>query len=410
MNRSIATQSAAEASVEMGEEKEAETIEQDFESVCKMHHLTEETIGKLVANGISSLEILKLVKKEHMSQVCTDWQLGQVLALEALLTKLQEPDRTMTAQKHIQPQQMLVNQMDASGLGAFPHTVGNGVPGTSGLGHSTTPNLGLAAGWNGLPPSPVMHQSQQPVAESSIPPPAGVRPMGLGTAQGDLRNILQMMTAGNAATSTTHQLPGIIDDPTVHLIPQNSTTQKGEKPLLIVDFASDLGAPCETREQILSEQDGQSIVVKSSARKIKLDQISPAQWISANARILAELLRTGKLQQDKVLNYLGYTAKVGDLALRYSWLSVLYYDHEYRHLQAQYQFEWGRDAPHLATTRLRERQSGNNHSAKPMSKKVPICRNYNSKGCSLSVCSYKHICSEPGCGKPHSKVNHSKEA
>ncbi len=156
---------------------------------------------------------------------------------------------------------------------------------------------------------------------------------------------------------------------------------------------------------MLSEQDGQSIVFKTGSKKLKLESISPAQWISANARIMADLLRQGKLQHNQVPFYLSYTAKVGDLALRYTWLSVLYYDNEYRHLQAQLQFHWGLDAPHLATTRLHDRTAASGPSAKPATKK-PVCKNFNSKGCTFSACSYRHICSEPGCGKAHPKHKH----
>lgn len=225
---------------------------------------------------------------------------------------------------------------------------------------------------------------------------------------GGLQHLLHMVAPDRQATGHQPRLSLSLDDPTIHLTPQSIT--KGEKPLLIVDFASDLGAPRDSdSEQVLSELNGQSIVVKSSSKKLKLENISPAQWIGANARIMAELLRQGKLQESQVLNYLSYTAKIGDLALRYSWLSVLYYDNEYRYLQAQYNFEWGRDVPHLATTRLRERQSTNNPSAKPSAKRNQICKNYNSKGCSFTGCSYRHICSESGCGKSHSQLNHSKE-
>ena len=175
--------------------------------------------------------------------------------------------------------------------------------------------------------------------------------------------------------------------------------------MLIVDYATDLGGPHDPTEQVLSEQDGQAIIAKTGPKKLKLESISPAQWISANSRIMAELLRQGKLQHHQIPMYLSYTAKIGDLALRYTWQSVLLYDNEYRHLQAKLQFDWGRDAPHLATTRLRDRTPASTASAKPTKK--PVCKNYNSKGCTYGAsCSYRHICSEPGCGKSHPKTKH----
>ena len=116
-----------------------------------------------------------------------------------------------------------------------------------------------------------------------------------------------------------------------------------------------MGGETPESEQALSEANRQAIVVKSTTKKLKLESISPAQWIAANSCIRTELILRGKLPASQMLNYLSSTAKIGDLALRYSWLSVLYYDNEYRYFQAQYKFEWGRDAPHLATTSLRER-------------------------------------------------------
>ena len=200
-----------------------------------------------------------------------------------------------------------------------------------------------------------------------------------------------------------------MEDPTVHLLPHH--LYKGENPLLIVDYATDLGCSYDLSEQVLSEQDGQSIIVKTGAKKLKLENISPAQWISANARIMAELLRQGKLQQHQIPLYLSYTAKIGDLALRYAWQSVLAYDNEYRYLQANMQFLWGLDAPHLAKTRLRERvkrTAASTSSAKSNSQK-PICKNYNSKGCTYTACTYRHICSEQGCGKSHPQNQHKSE-
>lgn len=289
--------------------------------------------------------------------------------------------------------------------GGLPFTGPNGQP-------LQPPTVGLPfTGHNGqplLPPSvglPFTALNGQPVHSS-----AGY---GLPTAgqyhPGSEIPILHHLLGRQATDHRPSHVVGMIDDPTVHLNPQNNALSKGEKPLLVIDFASDLGGSRDQSEQVLSEQDGQSIVVKSGAKKLKLESISPAQWIGANARIMAELLRLGKLQYGQIPYYLGYTAKIGDLALRYSWLSVLHHDNEYRFLQAQYQFDWGRDAPHLATTRLRERQTANSLSSKPQSKKTPICKNYNTKGCSFSSCSYRHICSEPGCGKSHSQLNHSKE-
>lgn len=59
-----------------------------FESLCKANHLTDESVSKLVANGLTSIILLKLLTKEHIQKTFTDWTLGQTLALEALVDKL----------------------------------------------------------------------------------------------------------------------------------------------------------------------------------------------------------------------------------------------------------------------------------------------------------------------------------
>ena len=61
----------------------------------------------------------------------------------------------------------------------------------------------------------------------------------------------------------------------------------------------------------------------------KLDQVSPAMWITANSRIMGQMLNeSGK--NFYVRAYLQYTEMVGELAARYTWQSVLLFDEEYR--------------------------------------------------------------------------------
>ena len=99
------------------------------------------------------------------------------------------------------------------------------------------------------------------------------------------------------------------------------------------------------------------------------------------------------------MDYLAYTAKVGDLANRYSWISVMLYDNEYRGLQAAYNFRWGSDIPHLTTVCLKERQPSPKQSVKsppgnkPLSKGKEICRQFNRGSCSFgSKCIFSHVC------------------
>ena len=53
-------------------------------------------------------------------------------------------------------------------------------------------------------------------------------------------------------------------------------------------------------------------------------------WIAANARITAALYYSDDLDHGEAKDYMAYTAKIGKLASRYTWASVLAYVQEYR--------------------------------------------------------------------------------
>ena len=91
----------------------------------------------------------------------------------------------------------------------------------------------------------------------------------------------------------------------------------------------------------------------TSGTKPKLHAVSPA--IAANARIIAALYDSGYLDHGAAKDYMAYTAKIGELASRYTWASVLAYDQEYRRRQAVARFRWGSDSQHLCTVLLKEK-------------------------------------------------------
>jgi len=64
-----------------------------------------------------------------------------------------------------------------------------------------------------------------------------------------------------------------------------------------------------------------------SGVKRKLDSTTPAQWIVANSRIMAEYI--SEVSEFNIQDYLAYTVKSGDLTQRFTWASVLSYDDEY---------------------------------------------------------------------------------
>ena len=62
----------------------------------------------------------------------------------------------------------------------------------------------------------------------------------------------------------------------------------------------------------------------NSGTKLKLHAVSPAMWIAANARIMASLYGdSGDLDHGAAKDYMAYTAKIGELASRYT-LSLIH--------------------------------------------------------------------------------------
>jgi hypothetical protein len=186
-------------------------------------------------------------------------------------------------------------------------------------------------------------------------------------------------------------------------------TKRGEKPLRIIDFIN----LQEVREDEEVELGGGLSIRLPRQTKPKLENVTPAQFIAANARIMATLIESGRLADTEVLDYLAYTAKVGEMATRYTWGSVLLYDDHYRHSQVAYGFRWGCDSQHLAVIALRERTQDSripnsrpgttNHRtsttrthpprlAAPSGKQV--CQQWNRGNCTFSPnCKYEHVCS-----------------
>ena len=77
------------------------------------------------------------------------------------------------------------------------------------------------------------------------------------------------------------------------------------------------------------------MVVKSGPCKPKLENVSLAQWSVANLAILYRLVAESKLHGGNILDYLSYTTKICQLVQRFTLISVLLYDREYRQLQAR---------------------------------------------------------------------------
>ena len=184
----------------------------------------------------------------------------------------------------------------------------------------------------------------------------------------------------------------------------------------ILDFLPKRSRQCDEEIDI-----GEGLIfrLKSGTARLKVENVSPTQWIVANSNILGEILSSECRGMDSghmamfVADYSSYSAKIGELGCRFTWSSVMLYDDEYRELQAVHGFRWGSDAGHLTTVILREREvkktgSNNSHSQSRISKSSGedrTCGFYNSGGhCKFEPnCRFAHVCEL--CGKNHPKVS-----
>ena len=182
-----------------------------------------------------------------------------------------------------------------------------------------------------------------------------------------------------------------------------ATGQSGS--LRIVDFVP---------STMLAEEEvalGGGVTLKVNA-KPKLEKVTFGMWIAANAKILQKLMDGDK--QFDVRSYLKYTAMIGELATRFTWVSVMLFDDEYRQRQAENKSAWGTEAPHLSTVTLRERppqqvkgRPGSNTTrpaAGPAGREV--CRLFNKGTCTYgAACKFDHVCGICG-NKEHASRDH----
>ena len=212
--------------------------------------------------------------------------------------------------------------------------------------------------------------------------------------------------------------PRIDTNPQVYL--SSASAGNSIKYRKIVDFLPKYNHMSEDEIEL-----GPGVFIKvGQGGKRKLENVSPAQWTVANSKILAEIIASvddvevGLLRN--ILNdYLSYTVKIGELATRFTWASVMYYDDDYRRRQAELSFRWGADSLHLSTIALKEREarSNGNGNSNANGKQYKAkrdnatpsrhCGYYNyGKDCPYDNCKFLHSCET--CGKNHKKVDHDK--
>lgn len=124
------------------------------------------------------------------------------------------------------------------------------------------------------------------------------------------------------------------------------------------------------------------------------------EWGAANMRLLNHLLATGKIHRSNIEYYLAYTTRIFEFSEIYEWSSVLHFDHTYRELQAEHQFQWGTFSPHmelqiLTPKRVRQNQASG-WQGTPLQPRED-CRIFKAKGsCPFGVnCRYRHHKPQP---------------
>ncbi|CAG2204568.1 unnamed protein product [Mytilus edulis] len=160
-------------------------------------------------------------------------------------------------------------------------------------------------------------------------------------------------------------------DPQIYL--KHSNIDSKVNYLDIIDFVgNDIGGTSMPEERLISNASGGQLVFKSGPLRPKLESLSLCQWSRANLSIMYKLLSTGELAQTQILDYLSYTMRFYQLVSSCEFVSVLFFDREYRRLQKQHTFRWGTDIPHLQSVYLRPKAVYNKSQASG-----PIFKNAN---------------------------------
>ena len=357
---------------------------------CLQNKVSKPVIGELLKRGYTSLEALRLVDIEDLD--CPKIPKGQrrlIIHIASVLKVGTATDQTTCA--------------------------------TDGTAATTSSE---AADIIRMEPS-AMTSSEAPGLTSSTDNTTGLRQNSL-IEQTDLydRFVQQQQQAfsANGVVGTTEAGPGPLpqvswSDPQIHL-----SSAAGKSAFNYYDICDFVQTTVE-EEVVLGGQGDQQIVVKSGPKKPRLENLTLSQWSVANLAILYKLVSEQKLLGSSLMDYLSYSTKIYQLVQRYSLVSVLLFDREYRKLQSSMKFRWGTDVQHLSNIHLQPRdrpvaqgsqQKRNSvqgrQNGKPSKGKndPPICRNFNSqKGCSLSDCKYRHACILPGCNQAHSALNHT---
>lgn len=354
---------------------------------CLDNHVSRPAVDELVKRGYSSLAALRLVDTEDL--VTPKIPAGQRRLIVHIAQQL-------TTGATVPTPDIPVNTINVP-------TIGSGVDsGTSATTPHSLSSLYNSALLNGL----LAQQQQQTQSMAS-------------SAVDSQNNVQYTYTNTLDSANSVHPNQPSWNDPQIHL-----SAATGKSTVDYYDICDFVSSSLD-EEVVIGGHGDQQIVVKSGPKRPKLENVTLCQWSVANLCILYKLSGEGKLQGPALLDYLSYNTKIYQLVQRFSLVSVLLYDREYRKLQASMGFRWGTDVQHLHTLVLQPRdvskslnqlpQGGRKGAVEPQATKGKnakpgICRSFNSgKGCNFTNCRYKHQCIMPGCSQQHSATVHSIE-
>jgi hypothetical protein len=194
-----------------------------------------------------------------------------------------------------------------------------------------------------------------------------------------------------------------------------SPGEKAKNFLAICDFVTLPECFLSDDEETLLTTTGRQLVFKSTkSKKIEPKDVSPAQWIGANSRILDVLSPT--LTKAELAEYNDYTRQIWDLLQLYTDASVMSLDHAHRKSVAMFDRHWNDVSNHCERFYLRIRPSQKSEKtemvkggkSKVRSRFQHVCVKYNSvEGCTYGdQCRFRHKCNEKGCSDTRPKHTH----
>ena len=128
----------------------------------------------------------------------------------------------------------------------------------------------------------------------------------------------------------------------------------------MIDFVAFANATHGDEEtELLSDNNGTSIVMKNSRRKSKIQEVTLSQWVPANARIMSKLIADGTFYDPRdLLDNLEYTSRVGDLVQTHTVPSVMLFDNKFWQDKAAAGSRWSECNCHACLFHLEKRASG----------------------------------------------------